>query len=134
VPDIEFPTRFGLAALATWRLVHLVTEEDGPGRSIARLRARAGAGPAGELMDCFYCLSLWLSAPLAFVISRRRRETPITWLALSGAACLLERITRERGAWDVLWEESANGRGGDPADGREPGRSGDAAAQAATGH
>ena len=131
MPDVD-PTRFGLAALATWRLAHLVTEEDGPARSIARLRARAGAGPAGELMDCFYCLSLWLSAPLAFRLSRRRRDAPITWLALSGAACLLERTTRERGAWDVLWEESAVGSGSDAAGGREPGRSTDAAAQAAT--
>jgi len=133
VPDPDLPIRFGLAALATWRLSHLVTEEDGPGNAIARLRTKAGAGPAGELMDCFYCLSLWVAAPLAFVVSRRRRETPLVWLALSGAACLLERTTRERGAWDVLWEEPArgDGRGRDTADAREPRRSADEAAQAA---
>ena len=134
MPDTGLPTRFGLAALATWRLVHLVTEEDGPANAVARLRAKAGAGPAGELMDCFYCLSLWPAAPLAFVVGGRRRETPIVWLALSGAACLLERTTRERGAWDVLWEEPprGGGRGRDAADAREPRRSTDEAAPAAT--
>jgi hypothetical protein len=132
VQEADLRTRFGLAALATWRLAHLVAEEDGPGNSIARLRARARAGWAGELMDCFYCLSLWVAVPFAFTVGGRRRETPIAWLALSGAACLLERVTQERGAWDVLWEESAGGRGIEAAHTREPGRSADAAAQAAT--
>jgi hypothetical protein len=134
VPDPGLPTRFGLAALATWRLAHLVTEEDGPANAIARLRAKAGAGSAGELMDCFYCLSLWVAAPLAFAVNGRRRETPIVWLALSGAACLLERAQGERGAWDVPWHEPARGKDGPPdaADVRESGRSADKAAQTAT--
>jgi Protein of unknown function (DUF1360) len=136
VPGAGLATRFGLAVLATWRLAHLVTAEDGPGNAITRLRAKAGTGQIGELMDCFYCLSLWVAAPLAFVVSPRRRDTPIVWLALSGAACLVERTTRERGAWDVLWEEpargGASGRGSDTADAREPGRSADEAPQAAT--
>lgn len=120
--DVDLPGRFCLAALATWRLAHLVAEEDGPGRSIARIRGRAGAGAAGELMDCFYCLSLWLAAPLAFFVTGRRRETAVTWVALSGAACLLERsTTREEGGWDVLREEPEGGRrGGEPVTGGRP--------------
>ena len=132
MPRPDLSTRFGLAALATWRLAHLLTEEDGPGNAITRLRGRAGSGAAGELMDCFYCLSLWLAAPFALVVGGRRRETPVVWLALSGAACLLERATREKGAWDVLWEEPAGGRGRDTADAREPRRPSDPAAQTAT--
>ena len=100
--------------------------------AVVRLRLRAGDGPLGELMDCFYCLSLWLAAPFALVVGGRRRETPVVWLALSGAACLLERATREKGAWDVLWEEPAGGRGRDTADAREPRRPSDPAAQTAT--
>ncbi len=125
--------RFGLAALATWRLAHLVAEEDGPWNVVARMRARAGSGELGELMDCFYCLSLWAAAPFALATARRPRDAPMTWLAISGAACLLERTTapRERGAWDVLWEEPRRGDGHGPSDAREPGRAGDAAAQAA---
>ena len=84
-----------MAALATWRLTHLLAEEDGPSEAIVRLRVRAGTSWAGDLLDCFYCLSLWTSAPFAVAVARRRREVPVVWLALSGAACLLERLTRE---------------------------------------
>ncbi len=112
--------RFGLAVLATWRLAHLVAYEDGPANLIARTRARAGDGQAGELMDCFNCLSLWAAAPLAFAVAGRRRDTPITWLALSGAACLVERTTstKEQGGWNVLWQQPPSGGGSDESDER----------------
>ena len=85
--------RFALASLATWRVTHLLAEEDGPGGAVVRLRARLGDGRLGELMDCFYCLSVWVAAPLSLTVARRRRDAPLVWLALSGAACLLERAT-----------------------------------------
>jgi Protein of unknown function (DUF1360) len=88
--------RFALASLATWRLTHLLAEEDGPANLVVRLRERAGAGQLGELMDCFYCLSVWIAAPFGLALARRPREAPLLWLALSGAACLLEQATRER--------------------------------------
>ena len=44
-------------------------------------------------MDCFYCLSLWMAAPAAYLVMSRWREWPMLWLAISGAACLLERLT-----------------------------------------
>jgi len=80
-----------LGALAVWRLTHLLAVEDGPGDVVARARARLGTTGAGELMDCFNCLSVWVSAAVAPFVARRRRDLPLTWLALSGAACLLER-------------------------------------------
>ena len=57
-------------------------------------------------MDCFYCLSIWTAAPVAVAVARRPRERLLTWLALSGAACLLERVTTEKGELDVLWEQA----------------------------
>ena len=87
--------RFALASLATWRVTHLLAEEDGPGDAVVRLRARLGTGQLGRLMDCFYCLSVWVAAPLSLTVTRRRREVPLVWLALSGAACLLERATSD---------------------------------------
>jgi Protein of unknown function (DUF1360) len=100
------PSRFLLGALATWRVTHLLAAEDGPGELVVRLRRRAGDGWTGDLLDCFYCLSMWTAAPLAIVVARRPREAPLTWLALSGAACLLERATTEKGDLDVLWEQA----------------------------
>jgi hypothetical protein len=86
--------RFALASLAAWRLTHLLAEEDGPADVVVRLRARAGSGQLGALMDCFYCLSMWVAAPLSLTVVRRLRDAPVTWLALSGSACLLERLTQ----------------------------------------
>jgi hypothetical protein len=90
---VGFGTRFMLASFATWRLTHLLAEEDGPADLVLRTRARLGSGPAGKLMDCFYCLSVWVAAPFAFAVVDRQRDAPMTCLALSGAACLLERAT-----------------------------------------
>jgi hypothetical protein len=87
--------RFVLASLATWRITHLLAREDGPDDLLARLRARLGEGFFGRLMDCFYCLSIWVAIPMALLTFRRPRDLLLAWLALSGAACLLERIVRE---------------------------------------
>jgi hypothetical protein len=85
--------RLLLAVLATWRVTHLLALEDGPWDAVTRLRARLGAGMLGRLMDCFYCLSVWVAAPFAFFVARRPVEVLAVWLAVSGAACLLERAT-----------------------------------------
>ena len=117
-------TRFLVGALATWRVTHLLVEEDGPADMVVRLRRRAGDGWMGQAMDCFYCLSIWTAAPVAAAVARRPREAPLTWLALSGAACLLERATTEKGDLDVLWEQTQTGtdRRSREADAGEPGR------------
>lgn len=102
----SFAARFAVGVLATWRVTHLLVEEDGPGDVVVRLRRGAGDGWVGQAMDCFYCLSVWTAAPVAAAVARRRREAPLTWLALSAAACLLERATTEKGDLDVLWEQA----------------------------
>ena len=93
--DLNFLTRFVLAVLATWRVTHLLASEDGPADLIVRFRARLGHGLAGKLMDCFNCLSLWIAAPAALFVSRKPLDWLFAWLALSGAACLLERLGQE---------------------------------------
>jgi hypothetical protein len=85
--------RFVLASLATWRLTHLLAEEDGPADAVVRLRAHVGDGLIGGAMDCFQCLSVWVAAPMSVALTRGRRPDPVVWLALSGAACLLEQAT-----------------------------------------
>ena len=87
-----FWARFVVAVLATWRVTHLLAYEDGPADLVVRFRARLGAGFAGRLMDCFQCLSLWIAVPAALFVSRKPLDWLFAWLALSGAACLLERL------------------------------------------
>jgi hypothetical protein len=91
--DLGFGARFALASLATWRVTHLLAAEDGPADVVLRLRARLGQSLLGDLMDCFNCMSVWVAAPFGVAVARRPRQAPFAWLALSGAACLLERLT-----------------------------------------
>jgi hypothetical protein len=88
--------RLALGTLATWRLVHLLAAEDGPWDLVARLRRRAGDGRWGRLLDCFYCLSLWVAAPLALLLGTSWRERGLLWLSLSAGAILIERLIPER--------------------------------------
>lgn len=94
-----------LAVLAVWRVTHLLAEEDGPGRLIARLRMRLGLGLWGQLASCFYCLSLWAAAPVALLAAHGWRLRVELWLAASGGAILLERATGVRPAIPAVFAE-----------------------------
>jgi hypothetical protein len=85
--------RLLLGVLCVWRITHLFQAEDGPWDVIVSIRRAAGDGFWGRLLDCFYCLSLWLAAPLAWVIGRTASERILMWLAFSGGAILAERST-----------------------------------------
>ena len=87
--------RFILAILATWRVTHLLASEDGPADVIVRFRALLGQSLAGRLVDCFNCLSLWIAAPAALFVARQLLDWVLVWLAVSGGACLLQRLDRE---------------------------------------
>jgi hypothetical protein len=92
---MDYWARLIVAVLATWRITHLLANEDGPADLVARFRLRLGTGLAGQLMDCFKCLSLWVALPIALFVTRRPLDLLLTWVALSGAACLLERLGQE---------------------------------------
>ncbi|HET6764353.1 MAG TPA: DUF1360 domain-containing protein [Longimicrobiaceae bacterium] len=94
--------RLVLAVLACWRVSHLLAREDGPWDAVARVRAVLGRGMLGRMMDCFYCLSVWAAAPLAFFVAPGWAERVVAWLAVSGGACLLERMGREPVAFTRL--------------------------------
>ena len=83
-----------LGALGVWRITHLLHAEDGPWKLLRRLRQRLGSGFWGQLIDCFYCLSLWIAAPFAWLLGETALEKLLLWPAISAAACLLERVTR----------------------------------------
>jgi hypothetical protein len=91
----QFWIRFVLGALATWRVTHLLAHEDGPADVVARMRERLADSIVGELIDCFGCLSIWVAVPFAFAVASAPVDLILTWLALSGAAFLLERMSPE---------------------------------------
>ncbi len=83
-----------LGVLCVWRITHLLQAEDGPWDLVVRLRRAVGEGFWGKLLDCFNCLSLWISAPFAYLLGRTPLEQLLLWPALSAAAILLERATQ----------------------------------------
>lgn len=136
----EWWFRLVLATLATWRLATLLVHEDGPWDATLRLRRALGNGQFGRMLDCFRCVSLWMAAPLAFTVGRGPLEWILAWLALSGAACLLERVggsavaitplDKEGDPDELLWTEARSpGDAGAQATGsRTSGRGGTAGA------
>jgi len=85
--------RLLLGALTVWRITHFLQAEDGPWDIVIKLRRSTGNGFWGNLLDCFYCVSVWVAAPIACLIGKSFSERALLWPSLSGVAILLERIT-----------------------------------------
>ena len=82
-----------LGAAAVWRMTHLLQAEDGPWNVVARLRGLASDTLWANILNCFYCLSVWTALPIAAGLGADWTGRLILWPALSGAAILLERST-----------------------------------------
>ena len=104
---MHYGFRFILAVLATWRLTHLLAYEDGPWDVLQKFRMSLGQGIFRKLIGCFYCLSLWIALPLAFFVGGSWSEIAVSWAAISGAAILLERTTRD--PFEFKFEDENNG-------------------------
>jgi len=82
-----------LAVLGAWRVTHLLSEENGPWHLFEKLRSVVARHLRAGLLDCFYCLSLWVSAPFAFFLGAGIGERCLLWLAISAAAIMLNRLS-----------------------------------------
>ena len=107
---------FILGVLGTWRVAHLLSAEDGPSRILVRLRKAIGGGFWGDLMECFYCLSLWIAVPFCIVLGEGVKERCLLWLALSGGASLLDRFTSRETAPPAIYFEDSEEEHGDERD------------------
>ncbi len=80
---------FLLGSLGVWRITHALNSEDGPWNSFTRLRKALEGTFLPKVLGCFYCLSLWVSAPLAIWLGASIKERFLLWLATSAGAILL---------------------------------------------
>ena len=78
--------------LAVWRITHLLQAEDGPWDLVFRLRKLMGSSFFGHLMDCFYCLSIWVALPFGYAVGDSMLNRFLLWMAFSGGAILLQEI------------------------------------------
>jgi hypothetical protein len=82
-----------LGVLCVWRVTHLLGAEDGPWDLLARLRRSIERVAPTRLFQCFYCLSLWVAALFGWAMAEAWRDRALLWLASSGGAILLQRLT-----------------------------------------
>jgi hypothetical protein len=87
--------KYLIIVVVVWRLTHLIHAEDGPFDFIIKLRKLLGNSFFGQLMDCFYCLSIWFGFAAALYIGEDWKDMIILTLFYSGAAILLEKLTNK---------------------------------------
>lgn len=87
--------QFAIITLAIWRITHLFQAEDGPWDLIFKLRRVLGNSFWGTLMDCFFCLSLWIALPFGIYTGNGWLQKIILSLAFSGGAILLQKLTNK---------------------------------------
>ena len=97
-----------LGVLAVWRITSLVSLEDGPADVFSRLRDAVGDSMIGKGLSCFYCSSLWIAAPVAYVIGESWLERSLLWLGLSAGAILLHRLTDRTDTPALYFEDKEN--------------------------
>jgi len=83
---------FLISVLSVWRVTHLIQAEDGPFDVIYKLRKLAGNSFFGSLMDCFFCLSIWVALPIGIYFGNNWMEKILLVFSLSAAAIFLEQI------------------------------------------
>jgi hypothetical protein len=87
---------FLISVLAVWRVTHLIQAEDGPFDVIYKLRKLAGESFFGSLMDCFFCLSIWVALPVGIYFGNDWMEKVLLTLSFSAAAIFLEQIIMKK--------------------------------------
>lgn len=84
--------KYVIVVIVVWRLTHLISSEDGPFDLIIKIRKMAGTTFFGALMDCFYCLSIWIGLLCACFIFGEWHEIVVLTLYYSGASILIEKL------------------------------------------
>jgi len=87
---------FLISVLAVWRVTHLIQAEDGPFDVVYKLRKLAGESFFGSLMDCFFCLSIWVALPPGIYFGNDWMEKALLTLSFSAAAIFLEQIIMKK--------------------------------------
>lgn len=90
--DLE---KYLIIVVVVWRLTHLISAEDGPFDLIFKLRKLFGNSFVGKLMDCFYCLSIWIGFLCAIYIGNTTIDVLFLTLFYSGASILVEKLTNK---------------------------------------
>lgn len=89
---------FFLLTFAVYRVTRIIADEDGPFDFAVNFRHFLKSNKYiffYKLTDCFYCLSMWISVPAAFLMTTDVKMWFIYWLALSGLSCIIYTQTEK---------------------------------------
>lgn len=95
-----------LSVFATYRIAQFVVYDDAPFALMKRAKAWLGKKAAGarkyriwwslaELVNCPYCVGLWIALIIAVVLFPN--HIFLYWLAIAGGQSFLENLTHTRG-------------------------------------
>ena len=87
--------KYLLLVIVVWRITHLLSAEDGPFDLVFKCRKALGNSFLGKLMDCFYCLSIWIGLLAALYAGRTIMQIVLLCFYYSGASILLEKLTNK---------------------------------------
>jgi hypothetical protein len=87
--------KYGILVVVVWRVTHLLSTEDGPFDLVFKFRKWLGNSFFGKLMDCFYCLSIWIGLLAALYAGNTAIDVVLLCLYYSGASILLEKATNK---------------------------------------
>jgi hypothetical protein len=82
--------------LAAYRVSHLVTRESGPWRCFDRMREylwNRGFLTLYELVNCFFCFSLWVCLVPAVFLAPTVKDFFVLWLSIGGAVLIMDKLT-----------------------------------------
>ncbi|HEX2628525.1 MAG TPA: DUF1360 domain-containing protein [Chitinophagaceae bacterium] len=88
--------KYIVLVIVVWRITHLLSAEDGPFDIVFKVRKWMGNSFFGKLMDCFYCLSIWIGLLAAVYAGRTIMEMILLCFYYSGASILLEKMTNKK--------------------------------------
>ena len=98
-----------LGLLGVWRVAYMLHAEDGPADVFLRVRRRLEAGAFAAIVGCFYCLTVWVAVPFAWLaaslVGASWLETFLLWPALSAGAIVIERLTSRDAVATVRYQE-----------------------------
>lgn len=86
---------FLISSLAVWRITHMLLEENGPWELFKRVQNWSDSRNPNvlkEMLQCFYCTSVWVSLPFAIYLGANFIEYIIYTMALSAVAMLIQTI------------------------------------------
>jgi hypothetical protein len=84
-----------LLVVVVWRITHLLSAEDGPFDLVFKCRKWLGNSFFGKLMDCFYCLSIWIGLLAALYAGETAMQVFLFCFYYSGTSILLEKLTNK---------------------------------------